>query len=163
MSRRANHPKPSCPSVDAAVIEGQVVSALLEEFPAGMSSAQKQNRKERPMKGTYATILGTVICLAALAAWAFTIPASGSGWILFIAFLATLGFLQSIRDSNLASIAGVIITVVAALTWYFNRQADHAGWVLALSIFSGLATSVNLGELVSSATQPQKLPKKKKK
>jgi len=114
------------------------------------------------MNQTRAIIFGVVICLAALAVWVYAVPAAGAGWILAFAFLATLGLLASIQDSNLGAVAGVIIAVGVGLIWYFNRQADHAGWVLALGVLSGFVAFAHLMAIVGSSTRPERSRKKRR-
>ncbi|MBY0546786.1 MAG: hypothetical protein K2W95_05810 [Candidatus Obscuribacterales bacterium] len=127
-------------------------------FAAGMLlAAQTRDLKEFPMRGKIATILGTVICVAALSAWFFTAPAIGSGWILFVAFLGTLGFLDSIqRQAGLATVAGVLITGASGAAWWFHRELPNSGWVLFLCILCALGTFHTLSNLVSAETKTKK-------
>lgn len=115
------------------------------------------------MKGTLTTILGSVVCLAALAAWCYTAPAAGSGWILFVAFLGVLGFRNSIGKPGLATVAGLLITAAAGATWWFNRELPHVGWVLFLTILCGMGTFSTLNQQVADDTGKQSKKKKKKK
>lgn len=114
------------------------------------------------MKGTLATIFGTLLSVAALAAWFYVAPAAGSGWILFVAFLGTLGLLDSIRERGLATVAGAIITAAAGAAWFFHREFDHSGWVLFLCILAGLGTFKSLNSTVSKETKQEKKPKESK-
>lgn len=114
------------------------------------------------MKASTVTILGTTICLAALAAWVYLAPAAGSGWILVFTFLVTLGFLNSIRDRNLSVFAGLIILCATALTWYFNRTVPDSYGVLALTILTGFVMFDDLCTLVSSSTRPKSSCKQKR-
>jgi hypothetical protein len=96
-------------------------------------------------KATVATILGTVICLAALAAWFVTAPAVGSGWILFVAFLGALGILNSTMTGQ-AIVASLIMTVGSGFAWWFHRGLPNSGWVLCLCILCAIVTSGRLAE-----------------
>ena len=100
-------------------------------------------------KNTIPTILGTVICLAALAAWFFTAPAVGSGWILLIAFIGALGLLNSIRTAGLATVAGVIITAGSGAAWWFHRELPNSVWVLCLCVLCAIGTFQALSTAVS--------------
>ncbi|CAN5310777.1 hypothetical protein BH10CYA1_BH10CYA1_60830 [soil metagenome] len=111
------------------------------------------------MKGTIATILGTMVCLAALAAWFFIAPAAGSGWILLVAFIGTIGLLNSVRDPGLAPIAGFTITLAAAAIWFARSGLPDAGWVLALAVLSALGAFNSMNVSISAGT---KTAKKKK-
>lgn len=111
------------------------------------------------MKGTLATILGTLLSVSALAAWFYVAPAAGSGWILFVAFLGTLGLLNSIREQGLATVAGAIITAAAGSAWFFHREFSDSGWVLFLCILAGLGTFKSLNSTVSEGTKQEKKPK----
>ncbi len=108
------------------------------------------------MRGIIAIILSTVICLAALAAWLYTVPAEGSGWILFVALLGTHGLLKSIRKVGLATAVGLIITAVFGATWWFHRGLENSGWILFLCILCALDTFNNLRAMVSAETKIKK-------
>lgn len=114
------------------------------------------------MKGTLTTILGSVVCLGALAAWTYTAPAAGSGWILFVAFLGILGFRNSIGQPGLATVAGVLLTAAAGAAWWFNRDLPHVGWVLFLTILCALRTFATLNRQVASDTGKESKKKTKK-
>lgn len=110
------------------------------------------------MRGTIATILGTVICVTALSAWFFTAPAVGSGWILVVAFLGTLGFLDSIPRgaAGLAMVAGVLITAASGAAWWFHRELANSGWVLFLCVLCALGTFHTLSDMVSAEIKSKK-------
>ncbi len=96
------------------------------------------------MKGTIEKILGTVICLAGLAAWFYTAPAVGSGYILIVPFVSLLVLLNSIRKGGWAIVAAVLITDASGAAWWFNRELPDSGWVLGLSILCALAMLGNM-------------------
>jgi hypothetical protein len=114
------------------------------------------------MKATIVTVLGSLISLAALGAWFYTAPTPGSGWILVVAFLGTLGMLGSIERNALATGAGVVITVAAGAAWYLHQGMPHAGWVLCLCVLAGLRTFAQLNTLVGRETKQAKKSKAKK-
>lgn len=103
-------------------------------------------------KGIFVTIFGTIISLAALAAWFYTAPAAGSGWILCVAFLGSLGLLNSIHENVLGTIASFTIAAAAGTVWFVSQGMPHAGWVLALAILAGLSTFNSLNTAVSDQT-----------
>lgn len=92
------------------------------------------------MRGTLTTLVGTIICLGALAVWYHLTPADGSGWALFVAFIGSLGLLDSDRKPALVALAGVFLTVACAAAWYFHSQFYGAGWVGFLAIIAALDT-----------------------
>ena len=105
------------------------------------------------MKGTLSTVLGTVLCVGAIAAWAYVAPAAGAGWILFAAFIGCLGLLNSINKPALHTVAGAVITVAAGAAWYANSALPHAGWLLFLAILGALRTFTSLNSTVSNDTK----------
>ncbi|HEY9774687.1 MAG TPA: hypothetical protein V6C81_13080 [Planktothrix sp.] len=105
------------------------------------------------MRGIVTTVVGTVISLAALAAWFYIAPAEGSGWILFVAFVGSLSLLDSIRKRGLVAAAGVIIAAASGAAWYFHRGLEDAGWVLALAILSALISFDALGRAANITTK----------
>lgn len=103
-------------------------------------------------KGTLLTVLGTLLSVGALAAWAHLAPAAGSGWILFFAFIGALNLLDSIRNGMLATISGGIITATAAFIWFTNQSVGDVGWVGFLAILAGLGTLNALNASVRNNT-----------
>lgn len=114
------------------------------------------------MKGTLVTVLGAAVCVAALAAWFYVAPAAGSGWILFVVFLGTMGLLNSINDRTLGTIAGLVITVAAGATWFLGQALPNSGWVGFLAILAALGTFHALNSTVSANTANSTRKNKKK-
>ncbi len=114
------------------------------------------------MRAKLITALGTVVCLAALYAWSVTAPAEGSGWILFVAFLGTLGLLNSIGQLGLATAASAAVTVAAGFIWSQHREFDDAFWVLILAILCGFRAFTALRVLISTETKAPPKSKSKK-
>lgn len=114
------------------------------------------------LKGALVTVLGAVICVAAIAAWFYVAPAAGAGWILFVAFLGSLGLLNSINNNSLALVACIAITAAAGAAWFFGQHLPHSGWVGILAILGGLSTFAALNSTVSSNTAAPKKQKKRK-
>lgn len=115
------------------------------------------------MRALAVTVLGTLVALGALAGWYYTAPAEGSGWILFVAFLGSLGLIENIRGFGLATFAALTITVASGVLWYLTRNLDNSGWVLFLAVLCGLSTFSGLNALADTATKKTKTPETKKK
>lgn len=104
-------------------------------------------------KGTPATLLGTVIAVAAIAAWWFAAPAAGSGWILFVAFFGSLGLLNTIEESKRsypAAISALVIATASGFAWYTHQHFSDAWAVGLLAVLSGLHGFNNLASAVKS-------------
>lgn len=97
--------------------------------------------------GTPATILGTIVSLAALAAWCVTAPAAGSGWILFIAFIGSISHLNTIEASKrnmTAAVASLLIAGAAGFAWYTHQGFEHVWWVGFLGVIAGIHAFQNI-------------------
>lgn len=101
------------------------------------------------------TVFGTILSLACIGAWAYVAPGAGSGWILFVAFLGSLGVLTAIEHMGLRAVAGTVITLAAAAAWYTHRAFDDGGWVLGLAILCALGTFTALKSVISESTATQ--------
>jgi hypothetical protein len=112
------------------------------------------------LKGTLVTVLGAIVCVAAIAAWFYVSPEPGAGWILFVAFLGSLGLLKSINNVSLNAVAAVAITGAAGAAWFFGQELPHSGWVGFLAILGGLRTFLAINTVVSSNTAVAKPAKK---
>lgn len=97
--------------------------------------------------GTPATILGTIVSLAAIAAWCYTAPAVGHGWILFIAFVGSISHLNTIEASKrnmTAAIASLLIAAAAGFAWFTHQGIEYVGWVGFLGIIAGFHAFQNI-------------------
>ncbi len=102
--------------------------------------------------GTPATILGTILAVGAIAAWAYTAPAAGSGWILFIAFFGAMGLLNTLEASKrsfTAAVSSLLIAAAAGFAWYTHQGLEHVWAVGLLGIFAGFAAFNNLSVAIS--------------
>ncbi len=103
------------------------------------------------MRAIAATVFGTLIALGALGAWYYTAPAPGSGWILFVAFVGSLGVIGNNSRLLLSALSCLAITVAAGAIWYVTRSLDHSGWVLCLAVLGGLGTFGRLNKITITA------------
>lgn len=108
------------------------------------------------MRGNIATVTGTVICLAVLAAWFYTFPSFGSNLILFAAFLCTGYFLDSIRKSALRTAASAFISAASGTAWYFHRDQVMSLVTLFLSLLCALVAIDSGSRMLSAETQRKK-------
>jgi len=90
------------------------------------------------IKRAFLTLIGTAVAVGALYAWTYTAPAEGSGWILFVAFLGSLGLLNSISSVALGTISATIITAASGAAWWLYRPMPNSVWVLGLCVLCGL-------------------------
>ena len=104
-------------------------------------------------RGLIVTLFGTALCVGCLAAWAITVPAVGSGWILFFAFLAVISLSDSIHNRMLSAISGLIITAAAAGVWYLEQRYVGSGWVLFLAICCGIWSFGAFFDYISKVTK----------
>jgi hypothetical protein len=86
------------------------------------------------MKRRNQTIFATVLCLAAIGLWFVTAPAAGSGWILFVVFIATTGLFANRLIVDKESVAGAVLAVASGATWWFHRDLPYSNWVLLLCV-----------------------------
>lgn len=110
-------------------------------------------------KGTPITILGTILAVGALAAWAYTAPAAGSGWILFVAFVGSMSLLNTLAEASsktAAAIAGIVITVAAVATWFTHQGFEHVWAVGLLAILAGLGTFTSVTQAVKDENAKKK-------
>jgi hypothetical protein len=103
-------------------------------------------------RGTLLTVIGTILSVGALAAWAFVAPAAGSGWILFVAFIGAMNLLNSINNSTLATISGVVIAAASGFIWFTHQTLPDVGWVGFLAILTALGALNALNSGVSRNT-----------
>jgi hypothetical protein len=80
------------------------------------------------MRSTIATILGTMVCLAALSVWFYSAPAMGSQVFLLIAFLGVVIFNFSWEAGPATAINSIMMTATG-IAWWLSRlgatsQAD---------------------------------------
>jgi hypothetical protein len=118
-----------------------------------VSKNRNATNRSFPMnRGTLLTVIGTILSVGALAAWAFVAPAAGSGWILFVAFIGAMNLLNSINNTTLATISGVVIAAASGFIWFTHQTLPDVGWVGFLSILTAIGALNALNSGVSRNT-----------
>lgn len=91
--------------------------------------------------------LGCLMCLGVLYAWHRAAPAEGSGWILFVAVIGTLGFISAVENAVCSLLVSLVCSGFAGYIWNKSRHIERSGWVLCIAVIAALSAFGSLFDL----------------
>ncbi|MBP9092114.1 hypothetical protein KBI23_13890 [bacterium] len=99
---------------------------------------------------------GTVFIVATIVAWFLVAPTTGSGWLIFIAYVGVAAVFADKEHSLIAVVAGASAVSASAAAGWYQGQADglsDSGYLLGLAVITAL---VALAKISSSGSNKHK-------
>lgn len=96
---------------------------------------------------------GTTFIVATIVAWFFAAPATGSGWLIFVAYIGVAAVFADQEHLLIAVVAGAATVSVSATACWYQGQADglsDSGYLLGLAIIVMLVALYRISKTSSN-------------